>query len=729
MNGRHPLILRTCTRNLNFKPRVALQGAGNLEAASQQLEALLRAHPSAERVATQLALLRLQQDRPAEAAALCQNVLAADPANAAAHMWCGEAKRRLGQLEASVDALSAALRLRPDLAPAWFNIALALRDLERFEEARNAWVAFLGLRPGDARVRTELGKLAMEAKEFAEAERWFREQCSEFPQQHDARCDLAAALLAREQFESARQTILPLLKESTRHPRAWMLLARSLLNEHRTEEAAVVLRQAVTAVAGSADLHALLGTAEDRLANLPSAIAAFGQALRLSPSANVWNALGVAYMNLASHDRSIQAFRNAMALDPAFAAAHSNLLMTLHYQTNITPDQIFQEHLGYARQHAGTPKPSTLSRAMPPARIRIGYLSPRFGEGPIAHFVLPLLRHHDHSKFEIFCYSTSDHEDAATVEMKACADAWRACASMSDDSLAGAIQSDAIDIMVDLVGHCPGNRLQMLSRRVAPVQVTWMDYVDTTGLEAIDYILTDEGHTPTITPQRYSEKVVRLRDVRLCYEPTRPLPAIAPPPCLRRGFATFGCFNRLSKFGPLVLDTWADIMRRLPTSRLLLKATAFASSETRADVRHRFAMRGIADDRIELRPFSDERTMLEEYADVDLALDPFPYNGCTTTCDALVMGVPVVSLAGSTLAGRHGASILGAVGLDMFLAPSLDAYKSRAIALAEARDQLVGFRGSLRDLMLASPMCDARAFASSVEDAFTAMVEAGLERR
>lgn len=706
-----------------LRQAITLLGANDLSAASDALESVLIKEPGNVQANTQLAIVRLQQGRPEDAMAHAQRAIATDPESAPAHTWYAEALRRRGENAKAALSFESALRLKPDLPPALFNLALAYVDLGRHGDARAAWIKFLSLRPKDGRVRTELGKLALASGNADEAEAWFKEQLQVRPQDLHAICDLAAAIQAKGDGGRVRKLVEPVLPHARSFPRLWLALAYSYLNEGRLQEAAGVLRQAAAEVPESGAVAALLGTTEDRLANLPSAIAAFERAVALQPErADLRNGLGVAHLNLANHEAALAQFRQAVALDEAFAASHSNLLMALHYVQGMTPEAMFEEHLEYGRRHArpqahhGRPRPDRRRR------IRVGYLSPRFGGGPLAHFVLPLLRHHDRSRFEIFCYATSSESDVATVEMQRHVDHWRQGAELDDDALARVVRSDELDILVDLVGHCPGGRLPMLSTRLAPIQVTWMDYVNTTGIEAMDYVLTDEGHTPTITRQRFSERVVRLAGVRLCYEPVADLPPLSPPPSLERGFVTFGCFNRLSKIGLPVIEAWSRILAELPTARLILKAGAFASDETQRVVRERFARFGVEPHRLSLQPFAVEREMLAEYRNVDIALDPFPYCGCTTTCDALVMGVPVISLAGETLAGRHGVSILGATGLHEFIAHSLEAYHAKVVALATNADKLTSLRAELRGRFIGSPMCDAPSFARTVEDAYTNMI-------
>ncbi|MEP7184101.1 MAG: tetratricopeptide repeat protein [Betaproteobacteria bacterium] len=642
-----------------------LHARGELDAAARLYETLIDGAPGDPRLLVQLGLVRLQQDRLDDAAALLDRVLAADPNAPEALAWRGEVLRRRHALAPAVAAFRAALARQPDLAPALFNLALAEVEAGNPVAARDAWQRFAAVRPTDLRVCRELGRLAFEQGDFADAAQWYARQFERKPDDADAA------------FRA--------------------------------------------------------GLAHERLARLDDAIAWFGKAAGLAPArANIRSAMGVASFNLGAHPQAIAHHRAALELDPGFAEAHSNLLMALHHADPAGHDALHAEHVAWVTHHAS-------AEAMPRAafgndrdsarRLTIGYVSPRFSGGPLAHFFLPLQEAHDRDAFDVTCYATSDVADDATAAMRAHADRWRSVATLDDDALVAAIRADGIDILVDLVGHCPGQRLGVFARRGAPVQITWLDYVGTTGLPTMDWLVTDARHTPVGSPQRYTERLIRLPDTRLCYRPTPPLPALAASPAVARGVVTFGCFNRLAKLGPEVVETWSAILTRVPGARLVLKATAFAAEGTRATVRRRFERHGIDPARLDLRPYTAEAQMMHEYVEIDVALDPFPYNGCTTTCDALAMGVPVVTLEGTTLPGRHGVALLTAAGLGDDVTQSREAYIERAVALAGAGGGSATARAALRERFLASPVCDgprfARAFEQACRDAWTDWCERG----
>ena len=406
--------------------------------------------------------------------------------------------------------------------------------------------------------------------------------------------------------------------------------------------------------------------------------------------------------------------------------------MALHHVEPPDPDALFAEHIAWTARHAnveGKPRTAFANVRDAHRRLKIGYMSPRFCGGPLAHFFLPLLEAHDHQAVHVTCYSVSAVRDEATAIMRAQADAWRDAGNRDDEGLVELVRADEIDILVDLVGHCPGNRLGAFARRGAPIQFTWMDYVGTTGLPTMDYLVTDALHTPVGGAQRYTERVLRLPETRLCYRPTQPLPPLAASPAAARGFVTFGCFNRLNKLGASVIAAWSEILARVSHSRLVLKATAFDAEETRGIVRRRFEHHGIDASRLDLRPYTAEAQMMQDYAEIDVVLDPFPYNGCTTTCDALSMGVPVIALEGTSLPGRHGVALLTACGLPERVAGTRHDYIELAVRAAHAGDASIAARAALRERFLASPVCNgarfARAFERLYRDAWNAWCESG----
>jgi len=332
-------------------------------------------------------------------------------------------------------------------------------------------------------------------------------------------------------------------------------------------------------------------------------------------------------------------------------------------------------------------------------------------------FIAPWLRHRDSSKLQVLVFSNGA-EDPMSLSLKSTVDAWHDIRTMDDESVLSLTRSHAVDVLVDLHGHTAGHRLTLFGRRAAPVQVSWLGYPSTTGVPNMDAVLTD-GHTVPVGHEvAFTESVVRLPGLRLAYEPPSYAPQVVPPPALCNRNITFGSFNNLAKLTPQVLGAWAAILRSVPHSRLLLKWKSLSDDSIRSRMLAHFIDQGIDPSRVLLRGWSDHLTMLNEYAEVDIALDPFPFSGGLTSCDALCMGVPVLTLEGLLPIGRQTASFLRVMNLDHWVTTSVDSYVQRAAELAADLQALAAMRSRLRAMLQASPLGDGPAFAAAVDAAF-----------
>lgn len=438
--------------------------------------------------------------------------------------------------------------------------------------------------------------------------------------------------------------------------------------------------------------------------------------------ADKWNDLGNALANAAMLPEAHEAYREALKRNPAYHQVESNLLINLHYDPSISADEMFAAHRAWAGRHAAgiAANPPPRRTIGPSERIRVGFMSPALREGPTAAYLAPLLEHLDRKRFATFVYRTAGGEDAMTARLRRASGVWRDCMADDDAALDARIRADRLDILVDLAGHTPGGRLLVLARKPAPVIATWLDYFDTTGLDAVDYLVSDPVSTPPGGPQKFSEKVVLLEPCRFCYSPPAYAPEVAPAPVLRNGYVTFGSFNRLSKLAPPVVALWAKVLSSIPESRLILKNGAFADARMRERVAGLFAAEGIAADRLEMRGHSPHAQMLAEYGDIDVALDPFPFNGGLTSCEALWMGVPVLGFIGNSMISRQGATLARA-GAGGSLPKDGDGLVARAVALASDPKRLAGERAGMRTSLSRSPLLDAAAFASHFATTIEAM--------
>jgi predicted O-linked N-acetylglucosamine transferase (SPINDLY family) len=446
----------------------------------------------------------------------------------------------------------------------------------------------------------------------------------------------------------------------------------------------------------------------------------FSAALALQPgSADTCNELGLS-LNAQGHtDAAEQAFRRALELDPGFHAAGSNLLLALNYTTHHTPVQVFDEHLRQGRMLGlgVASNPEFSNRPDPARRLRIGYLSADFRDHSVASFFTALPQHHDRTVCEVFCYADVGSPDHVTRQLQALADNWRNIHGRTDADVIVTIRNDNIDILVDLGGHTAANRLPVFAARAAPLQVTWLGYPNTTGVPGMDYRLVDAyTDPPGSTDVCHSESLVRLPGCFLCYTPPMDVALPALPDAGERRAVTFGSFNSYIKMTSEVFGLWATILQAVPEARMLIKNFSLNDPGVRTECLRRFATLGIAPERLDLHGvFATKVAHLSLYGKIDIGLDTFPYNGTTTTCEALWMGIPVITLAGDRHAGRVGVSLLSAAGLPQLIAQDAAEYRELAIALAANNAQRRRWRTELRDLLRHSPLCDDVIFCRKVE--------------
>ena len=574
-----------------------------------------------------------------------------------------------------------------------------------------------------------LAQALLESGDLIEAERVCRASLTMQPNDASALAVLAAILNGLGRHEEAIGAAQAAVQLKPNLPNAHFNLGIALRGRKRMHEALPALIRAV-------ELHPNDPTAARELATL---LTGFGQAtqametiekaMKFSPaSADLHNVAGSVLHRAGQIPEAIEQFRRAIELNPHLILAASNVLLAMHSLDDMSPQALFDEHLAWARRYAPPlPQESRFVHANPRVEnrpLRIGYISADFRYHSVAHFLRNIIAQHDRTQFEIVCYSSVVAPDAWTIDFQKMNVTWRDTARGNDAQLAAQIQADAIDIAVDCAGHSSGHRLVALTRRPAPVQVTFLGYPSTTGLEAIDYRITDAIADPPGESDRLNvEKLVRLEPTAWCYAAAKDAP-----PCAatrEEGPIRFGSFTTLAKLTPRWIGVWCDILRRVPDSRLLLKSSCLNDAGVRSRLIAHFASGGISGDRVELlQRQSSAAEHLATYGRVDIALDTFPYHGTTTTCEALYMGVPVITLAGGMHASRVGASLLAAVGLHELVAEDQAAYVEKALRLAGDANKVRELHTTLRSRMESSPLMDAGAYVAGLERAYREMWQA-----
>jgi predicted O-linked N-acetylglucosamine transferase (SPINDLY family) len=533
----------------------------------------------------------------------------------------------------------------------------------------------------------------------------------------------ATALHNQGRLDEAERLYAQLIAADPRDADALHLVGVIALQRGDHDGAVALIRHALACGLAGAHAHLNLGAAYRAKGLLGEATEQYRAALALDPrSSAARNNLANALLLMGDAEGAVEQLRAALALAPRDAAVRSNLLYALNLSAELAPDAVAREHRAWGAS-VEAPRAAHPNDRDPARRLRVGFVSSDLRTHSVAFFLCPLLEGLDRGAVEVVCYASGVRVDETTARIKALSDGWADVAGDSDAALAARVRADKIDVLVDLGGHTSGNRLGAFALRPAPVQVTWLGYPNTTGLAAIEYRVTDAvADPPGPDDARYPERLARLDGGFLCYEPWADAPAVSPPPAARGGAVTFGSFNNLSKLNARVVALWSRVLGAAPASTLLLKSSPLADAGTRALVERRFAAHGVGRERLRLA--GEEPTVrrhLARYAEVDVALDPFPYNGTTTTCEALWMGVPVVTLAGDRHAARVGADLLHRVGLDDLVAPDEDAYVARAARLAHDRSALAARRAAQRELVARSPLCDRAAFARAMASAWRAM--------
>jgi FkbM family methyltransferase len=661
--------------------------------------------------------------RLAEAEACYQRVLGAQPDNADALHLVGILRIQGKQHDVAVEMISRAIK-RNGRDPSYFcNLGVALKELGKLDEAVAAYRQAVRLKPDLAEAHSNLGVALKELGKLDEAVAAYRQAIGIKADYAEAHSNLGIALKAQGKLDEAVAAQRRAIGIKPDSAEVHSNLGDALKELGKLDEAVAACRRAISIKPDSAEARCGLGNGLNELGKLEEAVAAYRQAIRIKPDyAEAHYNLGNALSDQGKLDQAVAAYRQAIGIKPDYAVAHSNLLFCLNRDDKITPDRLFAAHREWDERYGWqAPRPSAYANDREAGRrLRIGYVSPDFRLHSVAFFLEPLLKAHDRQAVEVFCYAEITRPDTATANLRGLADHWLVTVGLSDDEFAQRIRADGIDILVDCAGHSGRNRLPVFARKPAPVQVTWLGYPNTTGLKAIDYRLVDAVTDPVGEADALaSETLVRLESGFLCYGGLKGAPEPVAPPCLKTGTMTFGSFNNPTKVSAATFNAWATLLGRLPQGRLLLKGKQFTDSATRALFLARLGERGVVAERVELLAWvPDSAAHLAVYDRVDIALDPFPYNGTTTTCESLWMGVPVVTLRGDRHAGRVGASLLGQVGLTDLIANSVEEYVEIAFALAGNPRRLGELRRSLRSRLAASPLCDGRAFAHKIEATF-----------
>lgn len=708
------------------------QAMRDLDGAERCYRQALALHPTLAEALVNLGTVLLERRQHGEAEALQRQALEHAPQLAEAWINLGSSLRAQGRLDEAADAHARAVALAPQHAQARLQYGITLevrRDLEAAETELHEAIA---LDPDNPEAHFCLANVLLAARHHDEAEPAYRRALALRPDHVPAWVNYALLLHATGRAPAAVGALDKALEVDPTLPEAHMNRGVALMDMNRVDEAEAALKRALELEGGLAAAHVALASLYFTQGRQQDAEEAARAAIALVPEhAGAWLNLGNALQQQGRMAESVEATRRSIALAPAVGQAWSNLLLTLNYMAEPTAQQLAAEHRAFGDAFPQVPGRSFEGHDRTPGRrLRVGYVSPDFRHHVVSFFFEPVLQAHDRDTVEVVCYHNHVQSDEVTRRLKASADLWRDIAPMSDEAVEQLMLDDRLDVVVDLAGHTSRNRLTVLARRVAPVQVTWLGYPNTTGLAAIDWRITDARADPAPDADaHHAERLFRLPEVFLSYRPPPEAPEVAPPPLLERGYPTFGAYNNFAKVSDHVLALWARILGALPEARLVMKTGALRDPAVRQRLLDRFGALGGDASRVTLAGIiPSNREHLASYAGVDVALDAFPYHGTTTTCEALWMGVPVVTLAGDRHASRVGVTLLEAVGAGELVTHGEDAYVDLAVSLARDPARLQRLRQTLRPRMQASALTDPVGFTRHLEAGYRTMWHDWLAR-
>ncbi len=597
-----------------------------------------------------------------------------------------EDQGRLAEAEA---CYRKALKLGGNSARAYLNIGNVYSLRQQAVEAQKYYLKALELDPGNPGANANLGRIALVNEEFAVAEKYFRRACEGVSgsAKAEALLGLSEACQQSGRLEEALVACREAVDIVPAHPWANKKLGHLLMMGGRHAEATAALQKAVDYMPEDADVH-------------------------------VW--LGKLLCDQGDVEEAMRHMRVATRIDPGDPYKLGMSVFTMNYLPQVTGEQLFRAHRDFANRFCKPYYPTVECQELPAVdadKLRIGYVSSDFRQHPVSRFVETLLLHHDVERFEVHCFYNHDKTDTVTERLKRLSHFWHDIAEMEDPDVIDLIRTVGIHVLVDLNGLTEGHRLPVFARRPAPIQITWLGYLGTTGLDTMNYRICD-GHTdpPGLTEQYHTEKLLRVVDSQWCHAPYTELPPMTPAPFLRNGRVTLGSFNYAGKLNNAVLALWGKVLCAMPGARIRL--AAIPEGYARQRVLRVLGENGVDASRVEFLPRLPYREYLEAVGNVDLALDPFPYNGGTTSIDMLIMGVPFISLRGNHSIARGGSSILSSIGLPELIAETREEYVTKVCELAQSGEKLVQLRGELRKRLMTSPLMDGRRFTREIEDRF-----------
>lgn len=726
---------------------VRYQNEGKQGEAEAYYEAILKADPLQPDALHLLGLIASAKKNDERAIQLISKALEVFPSSPLFYGNLGVVLRRAGKIDEAIAAYRESIRIEPNAPDNYFNLGKSLRLKGENAAAEESFRQSIQLDPKKYSPWLSLMNLYVERKKLEEAIDIGIDGLSHCPRSSFIHMNLGVVYKRLGQTE---KTLVYYRKSAELDPKnveALCRLANSLVDRHLTDEGLEWIRRAQLLDPNNMHVLTSAGILESALGNTDRAVQLFRNAIRLhSEHSSAYVHLGVALrkqgllsealevmdqatrfdaicaealankagilMSLGRLNEAEDLFVDAINERDGFRDSHANLLMCMQYSPRATAKIIFDEHVEWNELYASACEKG-LALCMPTdptKKLRIGFVSGDLGMHPVGYFTVRMFEAMKRDAVDTYVYSDRPGRDAIATRIEKSVSHWNDTASLGVDGLYQKIRDDEIDILFDLAGHTAANRLMMFAKRAAPIQITWAGYVGTTGIREMDFLLADKYHVSSEMEANIREAVLRMPNGYATYEPPADAPMVNSLPMLENGFVTFGAMCNPAKVNPKVLDVWSRILSSLPDSRLLLYYVGWTDPGNQLRVREALGP-AIQSDRIEFGHCQGPVETLQCYGRVDVALDTFPYSGGLTTCEAMWMGVPTVTMPGDRFAGRHSLSHLSNVGLIDFIANDFEHYVEIAIAIARAPERLKRIREGLREQMLSSPLCDGAQFA------------------
>lgn len=704
-----------------------LEDKGLLEQALECYEAAIRVAPNLARAHLNHGNVLLAMGETEAAVAAYATALTHDPDYAAAHYSMGNAHFKSGRREAALAAYNKAIELKPDFVDAEVGRALVLTDLGQLDEAVASYLHVLDFKPDYAEMHYCMGDALSKLGRAAEAAKCYRQAGELKPDYLEAHSSLGSALQDLGQLDEAAASYRRALELKPDYLEVHGNLGNVLRNLGQLEQAAASYRRVLEIQPKSAEAYSNLGVILNELGRFDEALASYRRALELNPDfPGLHNNIGNTLKDIGQFDSAEASYRQGLKIKPDDTELHSNLLFLQNYRDNLSAPLMLAQAVRYGDVVAARARPYAAWSNIPEPgrRLRVGLLSGDFRAHPVGYFldsILEVLASTASEQLELYAYPSYFCNDDVTRRIKAHCHRWQSALGLSDETLARRIYDDGIDILIDLSGHTAHNRLPVFAWQPAPVQATWLGYLATTGVKAIDYLIADAWTLPKTEEANFTEKIWRLPESYLCFTQPRHGIDVGPLPALSNGYVTFGSFNNLTKMNDAVVALWARVLTSVPDSRLFLKSRQLTEASVRQRVVDEYARRGVDGARLILEGQVPRSEYLKPFQRMDIALDPFPYTGITTSVESLWMGVPVLTLAGKSFLSRQGVGLMMNAGLREWIADDTDDYVARAVSQSGDQIRLAALRKELRQKVLGSPIFDAPRFARHFEAALRGM--------